>query len=156
MKKHGLLSRLAFAAIIVVSPLPHAVFADDIAPSIGAFASDGSIYAGESPDTHKPMYTTPANAPDLFSWSDASNYCSTLQSFGHNDWRVPTKKELAVLYENRNTLALNGTFKSTGNSAAWYWSSTEYAGNQAWVQRFIDGKQNYDYQDDDSSLRCVR
>ena len=102
------------------------------------------------------MYTTSGDAPNPVSWSDGKDYCSALQSFGHKDWRVPSKKELAVLYDNRNKLALNGTFKSTGGSAAWYWSSTEYAGNQAWVQRFIDGKQNYGYQDDDSSLRCVR
>jgi hypothetical protein len=155
MKTPDLIKRLALVAAISLSPLSHAVYADVI-PSVGAFASDGSVYAGESPDTHKPLYATPTDAPDLVSWSDATKYCSGLQSFGHTDWRVPSKKELAVLYEDRKALALNDTFKESGDSAGWYWSSTEHEGNQAWVQSFSDGKQNYDYQDDKSSLRCVR
>jgi cytochrome c peroxidase len=156
MKKQDLISRLALVAAISLSPWSHAVFADVVVPAIGAFASDGSIYGGESPDAHKPMYTTPADAPDPVSWSDANDYCSTLRSFGHDDWRVPSKKELEVLYENQKKEALNETFKEIGDSAGWYWSSSESDGGQAWVQNFGKGTQNQDYQDNRSSLRCVR
>jgi hypothetical protein len=157
MKKYGLVFRLALAATITLAPLPEAAFGDGFTPAIGDFASDGSVYAGVSPDAHQPMYTTPEDAPDLFIWNDGQNYCGTLESFGHKDWRVPTKRELNVLYDNRNTGGLNVTFKVTGaGSAGWYWSSAEYDGNQAWVQRFSNGEQSYDYQDDKSSLRCVR
>jgi hypothetical protein len=156
MKIQGVIARLALAAAIALSPLPPAAFAESYMPPVGGFATDGTIYAGESPDTKKPMYTTPADAPDLISWSDAKDYCGALQSFGHNDWRVPGKKELHLLYENRKKEALNETFKEIGDSAGWYWSSSESDGGQAWVQNFGKGTQNQDYQDNRSSLRCVR
>lgn len=74
-------------------------------------------------------------------------------------WRVPTKGELNVLYNNRATIA--GFNESGSHPAGWYWSSSHYC-NDAWDQRFSDGSQGYDDGDDDyrkgsdSSLRCVR
>ena len=35
-------------------------------PQIGDEMPDGTVYAGLSPDTNKPMYTTPADAPSSF------------------------------------------------------------------------------------------
>lgn len=40
-------------------------------PTIGNVCSDGSVYAGLSPDGNVPMYTTPADA-GLFTWNDGS------------------------------------------------------------------------------------
>ena len=42
-------------------------------PNIGDVCSDGTIYAGLSPDGNVPMYTTPADAPSLMSWNDGSS-----------------------------------------------------------------------------------
>lgn len=45
------------------------------APAVGETCTDGSIYAGLSPDGGVPMYTTPADAPSLYSWNDGTtNY----------------------------------------------------------------------------------
>ena len=75
---------------------------------------------------------------------------------GHKDFRVPTKGELNVLYENRNKGKLKGTFNETGSApAGWYWSSSQtYL--TAWAQRFSDGHQSNDARIYYSSLRCVR
>jgi hypothetical protein len=40
--------------------------------NIGETCTDGSIYAGLSPDGNAPMYTTPADAPSLMTWNDSS------------------------------------------------------------------------------------
>lgn len=40
--------------------------------NIGDACSDGSIYAGDSPDGNVPMYTTPADAPGTYTWNDGS------------------------------------------------------------------------------------
>ena len=37
-------------------------------PRIGDTMSDGTIYAGISPETGKPIYTTPADAPDFITF----------------------------------------------------------------------------------------
>jgi hypothetical protein len=51
---------------------------------------DGTIYAGISPDTHQPMYTTPADAPLTMQWKAAMQYAAALDANAHKDWRVPT------------------------------------------------------------------
>ena len=124
----------------------------------GETMPDGTIFAGISPDTQQPMYTTPADAPMTMTWSDAMNYASRLDAHGHQDWRLPTKAELNVLWENRDKGGLKGTFSETGSvPAGWYWSSTEnHEYSHAWDQRFSDGFQSWDYKFFDSSLRCVR
>lgn len=80
-------------------------------------------------------------------------YAKTLDAHGHLDWRVPTKGELNVLFQNRAAI---GGFNETGSDpAGWYWSSSPLYGD-GWVQRFSDGYQNDDYRLNDSSLRLVR
>src|SRR5881227_3205499 len=78
----------------------------------GDWMEDGTIYAGISPDTHQPMYTTPKDErvnfflgrrePKLiFTFSEALKHASKLKFCGHKDWRVPTKNELNELFNNR-------------------------------------------------------
>lgn len=62
----------------------------------GDHMRDGTIFAGISPDTHEPMYTTPSDAPLTMRWKEAMDYAARLDAHGHKDWRVPTKGELKV------------------------------------------------------------
>jgi hypothetical protein len=114
---------------------------------------DGSIYAGVSPDTSKPMYATPKDAPLTCSFNDAGKYASKLDAHGRQDWRVPSKAELNVLFENRAAI---GGFDTTGSyPAGWYWSSSRDFG-YAWARRFSDGDQLSSHRSSASALRCVR
>jgi hypothetical protein len=126
---------------------------------LGHKMTDGTVYAGTSPDTGKAMFAAPSDAPLTYTFNEAAGYSKQLNAekyLGHDDWRVPTKAELNVLYENRNKGALQGTFNLAGPlPAAWYWSSTEGDFN-AWGQRFGDGDQGWGYRYVGSSLRCVR
>ena len=100
------------------------------------------------------MYTTPEDAPLIMQWKQAMGYASVIDDYGHNDWRVPTKDELNVLFNNRAAI---GGFNDTGlMNAGWYWSSSQNGNYGAWGQRFSDGDQNYGMKGIDSSLRCVR
>ena len=123
-------------------------------PKIGGKMPDGTIYAGVSPDTNKPMFVTPADAPLTYTFNEAQKYASQLDAHGHQDWRVPTKAELNVLFNNRAAI---GDFDVSGsNSAGWYCSSSQYGTYSAWDQRFSDGAQTNFHKDDPSSLRPVR
>ena len=42
-------------------------------PNIGDVCTDGSVYAGLSPDGNVAMYTTPADAPGTYTWNDGSS-----------------------------------------------------------------------------------
>jgi hypothetical protein len=119
----------------------------------GSVMPDGSIYAGVSPDTGKPMYATPKDAPLTCNFNDAAKYASSLDAHGRNDWRVPTKTELNVLFQNRAAI---GGFNTTGSApAGWYWSSSRLI-LTACALRFRDGNQNGHFRSSVSSLRCVR
>jgi Protein of unknown function (DUF1566) len=127
-----------------------------VAIAIGDEMEDGTIYAGISPDTHKPMYATPRDASGVYDFNQAAKYAKNLDANGNHDFHVPTKGELNVLFENRDKGKLKGTFNETGSGpAGWYWSSSP--GNSiAWAQRFSYGLQLNLSRDNGSSLRCVR
>jgi len=115
---------------------------------------DGTVYAGISPDTGKAMFALPADASLTMTFNEAQKYAATLDTHGHRDWRVPTKAELNVLFNNRAAI---GGFNISGSvPAGWYWSVSQINRWSAWDQRFEDGVQDSYAKDDHCSLRCVR
>lgn len=115
---------------------------------------DGSIYAGDSPDTGQPMYTTPADAPLTMHFNEATNYARNLDAHGHKDWRLPTANELNVLFNNRVAI---GSFDQSGSyPSGRYWSNTPDGDWGLCAQRFSDGAQRYNAHADHSSVRCIR
>lgn len=124
---------------------------------IGDHMADGTIYAGISPFTKKPMFTTPADAPlTSCTFIEAKNYAARLDAHGHHDWRVPTKAELNVLFNNR--AAIGGVGPSISDPLACHWSSSTISEFFAPGQRFSDGLQaDYSkYNFTHPRLRCVR
>ena len=81
-------------------------------------------------------------------WDDATKACADLGE----GWRLPTKDELNVLYENKDEI---GGFANSD-----YWSSTEVDNVNAWSQSFGDGFQsNYgkvNYGATGGAVRSVR
>lgn len=172
-------------------------------PSVGTTCSDGSIYAGLSPDGNVAMYTTPADAVSTYRWNNgtsnytdmsmancdddspgtaatcqtgeantaflvgatgepdypfaAAEYCDGLSAHGYSDWYLPAQDELNVLYTNKNTGDLNGTFDESGSSPdGVYWASSEDRFSLARAQRFSDGNQYGDSKYVLLAVRCVR
>ncbi|MDR1030393.1 MAG: DUF1566 domain-containing protein [Treponema sp.] len=67
----------------------------------------------------------------------AARLCDRLQSGGYDDWYLPSKVELGIMYLNLKMDDIGGF----GND--WYWSSSEGGeGNGAWSQNFNNGEQN--------------
>ena len=77
-------------------------------------------------------------------WDEAMKACADLG----DGWRLPTKEELNILYENKDKI---GGFDSN-----YYWSSTEGDNNGAWWQYFGDGQQNLSYKTDNCYVHLVR
>jgi hypothetical protein len=123
-------------------------------PKTGDKMPDGTIYAGVSPNTGRAMYATALDASLTMTFNEAKEYASKLDAHGHQDWRVPTKGELNVLFNNRAAI---GGFNETGSDpAGWYWSASQNGTWSAWAQRFSDGGQDNSPKDIRSSVRCVR
>ncbi len=56
---------------------------------------------------------------------------------GYDDWFLPSKKELKLLYQQKTVV--------DGFANYYYWSSSEYNSVKAWYQYFYNGSQDYFY-----------
>ena len=71
-------------------------------------------------------------------WNSSKNLVENSTVGGYTDWRLPTRNELAVLYNERNTI---GGFQTTGSYSydCFYWSSESYNSSNWWGIDFSDG-----------------
>jgi hypothetical protein len=80
----------------------------------------------------------------------AARICTDLVVNGYNDWFLPSKDELNLMYQNLKVAGIGG-FASDA-----YWTSSEYSANPAWTQYFFNGNQ-YGYTKDFALyVRAVR
>ncbi len=165
MKNSGLIAAFALEAVLAAGmgyvigrTADHSASGNAAPAATVKLMPDGTVRAGLSPSTGAPLFTTLADAPGSpsYNFDEAEAYCAASQEHGHNDWRVPAKGELMVLWENRNKGKLQGTFNETADPASWYWSSSPAAWGFDWAQHFSDGDQDYNLPLFGSSLRCVR
>ena len=83
----------------------------------------------------------------------AAKKCLDYSHGGYDDWFLPSKDELYLMYQNLHKRVL-GSFATPGFN--WYWSSSEDSSDEAWLQRF-DVDIQYDYsRNDDFYVRPVR
>ena len=83
----------------------------------------------------------------------AAQLCYNLKIDYYNDWFLPSKDELNLIYKNLHKKGI-GDFKD-----ACYWSSSQYYNNvnNAWLQNFNNGNQNYSYSKANTTrVRAVR
>ncbi|WP_319757762.1 DUF1566 domain-containing protein [uncultured Sphaerochaeta sp.] len=86
-------------------------------------------------------------------WNEtAAVYCTNLMAGGYNDWFLPSKDELSLLF---SALARTNrdTFRGEGFA---YWSSSSYDGERAWAQGFSNGVQGKVEKEELLVVRAVR
>jgi hypothetical protein len=76
--------------------------------------------------------------------------CDELSAGGYNDWFLPSRDELLLIYTNLKSKGLGGF----GNG--YYWSSSEQGSSYAYCQRLGDGRQDYNDKGNAYSVRAVR
>lgn len=72
-------------------------------------------------------------------WEQAIEYCEELEYGGHNDWRLPTVKELFSIVDRRTSPAINTTYFDTPVSSVWSSSKDVRDNNYAWITSFYYG-----------------
>lgn len=134
-----------------------------LSAKIGDAVPGGDIYAGISPDTGQRMYARAQDAEEAlfgikeaFDFNAAAKRAEDLSRETSRAYRVPTKGELNVLFNNKAAI---GNFK-TGDfyPDSWYWSSSPVNGvdDSAHCQRFNDGDQYNELRISDLYVRLVR
>lgn len=80
----------------------------------------------------------------------AAKVCNDLVLDIYDDWYLPSKEELALLYKN---LRLKGLGKFANEQ---YWTSSEVNSATVWYENFTNGLQNYDGKEIPFKVRAVR
>ncbi len=91
-------------------------------------------------------------------WQEAVNYCENLVYGGYEDWRLPTRKELATLpdYGKYDPVIDTNVFPSTKSSYYWSSSSDVYSASNAMNVSFISGDIGSYNKTDNYYAQCVR
>ncbi len=90
----------------------------------------------------------PKDMEGVYTWQDAKSVCQFSSAYGYDDWFLPSKYELNILYTH--TLIIGGF--STGK----YWSSTSINSNESWFQDFSNGGQYRSVNMGSKKVRCIR
>jgi len=84
---------------------------------------------------------------DPMSQADCEKSCGELRLLGHDDWRLPTRAELAALVDDTRREPSIDTNLFPGVLPRWHWTSTAAAWSSAsaWGVFFCDGLVGYDH-----------
>ena len=85
-----------------------------------------------------------------YEWKEAKKACEELSLNGYDDWFLPSKDELNLMYENLHKKGLGGFTDYN------YWSSSESNNNGVWFQRFESGNQDFSVKYGYYMVRAVR
>ena len=103
---------------------------------------------GATSETDGPGNTTLLST--TYGDTDAAKYCENMTYAGHSDWFLPAKDELNLFYTNRASI------EGLAGSVDYYWSSTDWSSNNAWMQVFDNGIAYQAIKTDLYRVRCVR
>ncbi|MGD9643706.1 MAG: DUF1566 domain-containing protein [Elusimicrobiales bacterium] len=102
------------------------------------------VYAGKA-DT---VMISTMQGPGSYAARLCEDYSVTVGGEYYDDWYLPSKAELQLLYAQRTVVG--------GFVAGYYWSSTEYTFSHAWNLTFDSGVWNTYSKTNPYKVRCVR
>lgn len=118
------------------------------ATNIGSEVSDEKVYYKFEVDKEDKGYN--------FFWLDAVHTCQTLTKDG-GGWRVPTKRELLLMYLLKQELEAYSGFAKLESR---YWSATEDKAEKSWAvylySVYSRGLMNDEPKTHYSNVRCIR
>ena len=85
-----------------------------------------------------------------FNWNRSVREVKNYRGGDFTDWRLPTRAELDLIYQNLKKTNTGGFSNDR------YWSSAEYLVESAWNQNFGSGKQDYSYKTISIKVLAVR
>lgn len=135
-----------------------------IMPSIGEQMEDGTVFAGFSPDTGEGMFVMPEDEAGLYNVLQLDELTQVSMYQGYADWKVPSKNELGVLFNNASAI---GGFTTNNADHNPYADDVSYL-SSSWEQglmfnsfhktRFSDGRDDWgiDPEETRGRVRLIR
>jgi hypothetical protein len=135
---------------------------------VGDYRDGGIVFWVDPADNTKGKVCYTKDAPNTEDWFTAKAHCLgfevTINTVFYDDWYLPSKEELDLMYRNKTTInataiANGGNNFNTGSNDRFWWSSTTRTVGQytlAWQQNFDTGVQNDYYQYPSYNVRAVR
>ncbi len=150
--------------------------------TIGSQCADTTIFAGWHPITHQHIFIPPSDQGGSIQWKTSTGTddiatdsmtdgrantnqvpnsatfaafkaCKDLNVGGYTDWYLPARAELDYLYNNK---ALLEAGPMTDFHSFFYWSSSEWSGNDVWGIVFADGNTYQGGKTSNVNVRCMR
>ena len=99
-----------------------------------------------------------STAPEQLNWKEAKNYCEDLVLHGHDDWRLPKKRELRSIRTRKKEKGCHLTPGVWEGDCWWFWSASPAASKNyaAWYVYMFSGLADYSDQESKHYVRCVR
>lgn len=134
---------------------------------VGAYPWDLTVFDPQNYQNYNPPtvgvtgtgYSTgSSNTAQIVNLLGTGNYaaskCKSYSGGGYNDWYLPSKDELNLMYTN---LKAAGLVNFSTGYGSYYWSSSEVDKNDAWTQKFNDGSQaNFVWKNNLGNVRAIR
>lgn len=89
-----------------------------------------------------------------YEWDVAVNYVCSKTINGSNGWRLPTQRELMLIWVLHSSLKKVTSF--TPLKANIYWSATQYLRTMSWLVDFNNGKTRTNDKNGYHYTRCIR
>jgi hypothetical protein len=129
----------------------------EAAPASTELAKEWGSYGTLIGGTGTGIGTGQNNTATIVTWLNnnfetdcAAQLCVGLNEGGYNDWFLPSKEELNLVYTNLHVEGVGG-FINAG-----YWSSSELSASNVWNQNFYNGTNGSSYKFVNLRLRAVR
>ncbi len=109
-------------------------------------------------DTRTGLIWRRAVEPGEFTYEQALKHAAQVAKKTGLPWRVPTKKELKALIDEKQNYPVIDTVVFPDTPSTWFWSSSPYAGSagDAWVINFDSGAIYDSYRSSIYAVRLVR
>jgi len=122
------------------------IFADETVkePTLSSSEDNKDLNVIDKPFKISNLEVLQKDFPNVMNWNDAKEACAELG----DGWRLPTKDELNILYNNKDKIG--------GFAGGYYWSSNDYGYDGAWVQMFNGGYQFGSSKKSTYSVRAIR
>jgi hypothetical protein len=126
----------------------HGLIAAPTDQSVGMeWGCSGTMVGGTSTDAGSGAANTSLVA-DACGAGTAARLCNELELGGYSDWYLPSLEELDKLYNHKDAVG--------GFTSGYYWSSSEYTENFAWIIYFYNGGNTYDSKSTEYYVRAIR